>query len=413
MKVTLENGKAIQHIILDPQTLPVEVFPSSYHASPFGGFRIAADFLCQDNVHLYPGASTAYDPEKYGYEADAGGKGTISHIANHSALRLALADGTNGAKSRLRTHDHVRYQAGAATHVKMTIYSDAGTLYSVIRSSITGTVQETLIEQSAWSEVPSTIDVTKGNIYEIMYQWLGVGEVMYFVNGVLRNIVQNAGQFTAPYMKTANLPMSFEIVNDGSLQKIRFGQFDDNDGVFFEIRRSAGAGQFTNICSSARILNGMEYPTISFGYSRALTAVGATMVPLFSLRIKELFNGIPSRIQLLPTLFCLFAETREGGFALVENPTLTGATFVATSPSPAVEIDTAASAMSGGVELFRAGMGANTTEHFDLENIFTVAGSKIRKHAFSGVSDILTVGVMREGNQDFNPRATLNWREVR
>lgn len=413
VKTTSTVNGEIQHMILDDLTLPIEVFPTPYHASPFGGFRTASDFLCLDNVHLYPGTNTPYDPDKYGYEADVGGKGSIAHIPDQSALRFSMADGTNGAKSRLRTHDQVRYQAGAAPHIKMTIYSDVGTLYSVVRTSTSGSVQEALVEQSAWSEIPSAIDVTKGNIYEIMYQWLGVGEVMYFVNGILRNIVENAGLLSKPYMKTADLPLSFEIVNDGSLQKIRFGQFDDNDGVFFEIRRPAGAGQFTYICSSARILNGLDYPTVSYGYTRALTGVSTTLIPLFSLRVKNLFNAINSRIQILPSLLTCFAETREGAFVMTLNPTLTGANFSATSPSPGAEIDIAASAMSGGEELAHFGLGANASAVIPLTDLFTIAGTKIRKQAFTGTSDIFTIGVIREGNQDFNPRASLNWKEVR
>jgi hypothetical protein len=272
---------------------------------------------------------------------------------------------------------------------------------------------DTLVEQSAWNEDASAVDVTKGNIYEIMYQWLGSGQVMYFVNGGLRHIVSNAGQLTAPYMKTANLPMSLEIVNDGATQSIRFGQFDDNDGVFFEIRRTAGSGSFTHICSSARILNGMEYPSISFGITRGLTGVSTTLIPLFSIRVKALFNGIDSRIHILPGLLTCFAESREGAFSVVTNPTLTDASWAATSPSPGAEIDTAASAMSGGTELMRVGLGANTSMAVDLSTIFTVSGTKIRKQAFTDTSDILTIGVIREGTVNFNPRASLHWREVR
>jgi hypothetical protein len=144
-----------------------------------------------------------------------------------------------------------------------------------------------------------------------------------------------------------------------------------------------------------------------------VTGVGTTLLPLFSLRIKNLFNGISSRIQVLPTELLAFAETHEGSFALVLNPNLTGATFAATSPSPGVEIDTAASAMSGGNEIMRIGLGENASTNQDLMKLFTINGTKIRKQAFTGTSDILTIGVVREGAVNFNPRASLVWREVR
>lgn len=415
VKTTPTGDGEVQHVLIDAlqSGTPVYVRPAPYHASPFGGFRTALDFLCQDNVHLYPGTSTAYEPDHYGFEADAGGKGTAAHIADQSAIRLAIADATNGAKSRLRTHDLVRYQSGAATHIKLTGYASDGTLYSVVRSSTSGAPVDILTAQTDWNQDASAVDVTKGNIFEIMYQWLGVGDVWYFVNGGLRHIRSNAGQLASPYMKTANLPLSFEIVNDGATQRIRIGQFDDNDGVFFEIQRTAGAGTFTYICSSARILNGIPYPTLPFGFSRALTGVGATMVPLFSVRVKDLFNGIASRVQILPSLLSCFAETREGAFALVINPTLTGATWAQASPSGAAELDVSASAMTGGTEILRIGLSQDASQTLDLTDIFTIPGTKIRKQAFTGTSDILTVGVAREGSVNFNPRGSLNWREVR
>jgi len=414
VKVTDTPLGVIQHMNIDADTPPVQVYPAPYHASPFGGFRVAQDFMVQDNVHYYPGAATAYDPDKYGYEADAGGKGTITHLPDQSSLRLSIPDSTNGAKSRLRTHDAIRYQAGAATHIKMTIYTSvSGTLYTVVRSSASGVVVDTPVAQTAWNEDASAVDVTKGNIYEIMYQWLGVGEVMFFVNGGLRHVVSNAGQLITPYMKTANLPFSFEIVNDAGIQYMRWGQFDDSDGVFYEVQVPAGAGSFTYICSSGRILNGLPYPMNAFGFSHAMTGVGATLLPLFSMRVNNLFNGIASRIFVLPSFLTCFAETREGAFAIIINPTLTGATWAATSPSGGVQLDTAASVVTGGAEIFRAGLGQDVSQTFQLTDIFTVAGTKIRKQAFTNTSDIFTIGVVREGSVNFNPRATLNWREVR
>lgn len=412
VKVTDTVDGVVQHVNIDSPLLN-EVSPAAYHSSPFGGFRVAADFLVMDHLHLYPGPATGYDPDVYGYEADAGGKGTIAHLPNESAVRMSISDGTNGAKSRLRTHDRVRYQSGAASHIKLTAYASDGNLYSVIRSSATGSVVETKTSQALWNQDASAVDVTKGNIFEIMYQWLGVGDVWYFVNGGLRHVIHNAGVQARPYMKSANLPLSFEIVNDGAAQYIRFGQFDDEDGIYFEIQRAAGAGDLTHICSSARILNGINPPTASFGFTRALTGVSTTMLPLFSIRMNGTLNGISSRVFALPSILSCFSETREGAFAVVLDATLTGATWAATSPSGAIQVDTAANAMTAGTEIARVSLPSNGFQAFDLSSVFTIPGRKIRRKAFTGTSDILTIGVVREGTVNFDPRATLNWLEVR
>lgn len=413
IKTTSTVNGEVQHVNVDsfPSDAPLTVLPAPYHGSPFGGFRSAKDFLVMDNIHLYPGQATAYETDRYGFDSALGG--TATHLPNESAIRLSVPDGTDGAKARLRTHDLVRYQAGASPHIKLTGYGSSGILYSVVRSSATGVVVDTLTEFTQWSENPAEVDVTNGNIYEFMYEWLGVGDIWFFVNGVLRHVDSFTGSLPRPYMKTANLPFSVEIINNGVTQSIRFGQFDDSDGIFFEIRRNSAAADFTYICSSARILNGEPYPTVSSGYSRTLTGVGTTLIPLFSMRIGATYNGISSRIYALPTSLMCFAETREGAFSVTLNPTLTDETFAATSPSPAIQIDTAASAMSGGVEVARISLGADASLLFPLDELFTIPGTKIRRQAFTGISDILTIGVIREGTVNFNPRATLNWREVR
>jgi hypothetical protein len=284
----------------------------------------------------------------------------------------------------------------------------------VVRSSTSGSVVDTRTALTGWSEDATTsVSVTNGNIYEIMYQWLGVGDCFYFVNGRLRHIERHAGLLTTPYMKTATLPISVEVVNSSGTQYIRFGQFDDSDGVFYEIQRTAAAGAFTYICSSARILNGQNYPTTGFGYSAAASGVSTTIIPLFSMRIKATLNGITSRVQALPSRLSFFAESQPGACVLIINPTLTGASWAATSPSPAIEIDSAASALSNGTTMLRVGLGGSESQTYPLDDLFTIEGLKLRRQAFTGTADILTVGVVREGAVNFDPRVTLNWKEIR
>lgn len=391
---------------------PAYVQLSPYNMSPFGGVRAASDLVFSDNVHPYPGATTAYDPDVYGYEKDGGSKGSIAHLADQSALALTLSDGTNGAKSRLRTHDQVRYQSGAPSCIEITGYqSNSGvanqvrrlgifddedgvffqtkgtTNYLVLRSSSDGSTGDDEVQQSSWnvSTYPG-LDITKGNRFRFVIAWLGVEGIQCFINGVHVHTFSFANTLARPYMKSATLPISAEIVNTAAA--------------------SAG-GTLTYICSSARILNGGDYALKPMVYSRATTGVAATLVPLYSIRINATVNTVNSRVQFLPKYAAFFSETAAGAFALVLNPSLTGATWAATSPSPAAQIDTAATAMSGGTGLFRQGQGQNVGYTYDLSTIFSLSGQKIRKQAFTGTSDILTVGVIRETAVSFDPRVTI------
>jgi hypothetical protein len=389
------------------------VAPSQYHGSPFGGFRVAADLVFRDNVHFYPGPATAYDPEVYGFEQT---NGTATHVPAQSAIRLAVA-GASGDKSRLRTHDQVRYQAGAASLLEITAYqSNAGnanqsrkvglfddndgvyfetlgtTNYLCVRSSTSGAPVVTSVAQTAWNGHPyDDLDVTKGNRFRFVLAWLGVEGIQCFINGRHVPTFSFSNTLATPYMKTATLPISVEISNSGA----------------------STAASITYICSTARILNGNPYPMRTFGFSAAKSSVAATMVPLMSFRVGSTLNAIASRVQVLPRSLTFFAETQPGAFALVLGSTLTGATFAATSPSGALEIDTAATAMSGGTQLFYAGQGANTTVPWDLTELFTLTSTKLRRQAFTGTADVLTVGVVREGAVSFDPRASMVWGELR
>jgi hypothetical protein len=392
--------------------VPDYTAPDPINGTPFGGFRVAQDLVFRDAVHLYPGPATAYDPDQYGFEQV---NGTATHLPNESAIRLAVG-AASGDKARLRSHDQIRYQAGAATLVELTGYhSDAGktnqvrrwgifddsdgvffelngtTLYAVTRSSATGSVVDTKIAQTAWDGLDyDDLDMTKGNRYRFVIAWLGVEGVQCFINGRLVHTFRYANTLARPYMKTATLPISVEVVNTGA----------------------SSAASFTYICSTARILNGNPFPLRSFGYSVAKAGVGATMVPIFSIRVGATLNGIASRAQVLPRSVSLFSETQPGALALVHDASLTGATYAASSPSTAVQLDTAASAMTGGTTVFRVGLGANASETWDLKELYTLAGRKLRRQAFTGTSDVLTLGVVREGVVDFDPRATLVWGEL-
>lgn len=70
-----------------------------YDGSLFGGLRAHQDRAVFERLHDYPGPSTAYDPESYGYENDVGNVGSITHVADAGALRLAVNAGTAASPS--------------------------------------------------------------------------------------------------------------------------------------------------------------------------------------------------------------------------------------------------------------------------------------------------------------------------
>jgi hypothetical protein len=80
-----------------------------------------------------------------------------------------------------------------------------GLLYAV-RRSLTVEVAEELITTTG----VSGFDVQKGNIYDIQYQWRGVGNYLFFINNVLVHTMSLLGTLTALSMSNPALPASYK-----------------------------------------------------------------------------------------------------------------------------------------------------------------------------------------------------------
>ena len=80
-----------------------------------------------------------------------------------------------------------------------------GLLYAVQRSLGVETREEVITTTGVTS-----FDVQKGNIYDIQYQWRGVGNYKFFINNVLVHTFSLLGTLTALSMANPSLPMSFK-----------------------------------------------------------------------------------------------------------------------------------------------------------------------------------------------------------
>jgi hypothetical protein len=108
--------------------------------------------------------------------------------------------------------------------------NDGATNYIVLRSSTSGIAFERKIPQSQWNIDTADgsgvsefdLDVTKANIYAFDLQWLGVGRVRCGLETSAGELIyvhsfDNANLFNSVYMKRANLPIRWEMINDGAV----------------------------------------------------------------------------------------------------------------------------------------------------------------------------------------------------
>jgi len=389
-----------------------------YSRSAFEAMRVASNYTLADLIHKYE-----IDPREYSSTTATGG--TVTHLPDQSAIRFAVT-GTSGSSVEFRTNTFFRYQAGKGLRIKQTVYHAdtgqtnqirrwgffdtndgifwqlSGTTFSIVRrTSTTGSPVDNVTNASSFSvdsldgSGPSgiTLDLTKGNIYEINFQWLGVGTVNFYVNGNLVHQIFNANTLAAPYMKTAQLPVCYFIQNSGA----------------------STTSSFTNICNSVIAEGGENPPEYSFcAYNTSFISVTTTERPILSIRPKSTYNSITNRMLILPKILSIATEGTRIGFRLVYNGTLTGASWSSVATYSGTEFDVASTALTGGETLYYGFLpNANDAAAINIEVLFEQVARVLRQNAFATGVDTITVMAVNEQSGSTSVKAALVFNEIR
>jgi len=219
-----------------------------------------------------------------------------------------------------------------------------------IRSSTSGAAVDLEIPQSEWSLVDLfafkdiTLDFTKTQIFFIDFEWLGVGSVRFgfvidgkFVVCYQRN---NANALDVVYMSTPNLPVRYEIENDGQ----------------------GGAASLEAICTSVMSEGGLEDTGITKYISRGATSLTAsssgTLYAVLGIRLKAAALGQVVKI-INTNLICTSNPNFE--WVLLINPTVAGTFTYEDETNSAVQraIGATANTVTGGTPISG---GYSTTE---------------------------------------------------
>jgi hypothetical protein len=186
-----------------------------------------------------------------------------------------------------------------------------GKLYAVLRS---GGV-ETKEEEISISKV-SGFDVEKGNVYDIQYQWRGVGDYKFFINLVHVHTFSNLGTLTALSMEDPALPAMMKATRTSADVEIHAGCVDISSENGNDDRL-----QYASVYADAT-LNGTDLPLVCI-YS-PLQVNSAT-----NTRMAEL-----SRITLTCDKKAVFKVWQTRNLAAI-----TGATFVAINSGSFIQTD--------------------------------------------------------------------------
>ena len=219
-------------------------------ADAFGRLRVAEPQTIFDSKLLYDAAPLLWD------DIELSGAGTASNFSVPTASSV-LSVGANTAGVRIRqTFRRMNYQPGKCQQIIMTgnlrltgggpgitsafglfdddngilLKDNEGIVECILRSNTTGSPVNRTIPQSEWNldtldgNGPSGIrlDFTKSHLIMIDYAWLGVGRVRMgvVIKGCLIYFHEfdNSNILDVSYMSTPDLPLRYQITNDGTGQ---------------------------------------------------------------------------------------------------------------------------------------------------------------------------------------------------
>jgi hypothetical protein len=369
-----------------------------------------------------------YDLAPLRYNAITANSGTITHLPNESSAQLATA-ASAGSSAALQSKAYNRYLPaksqlisitqtfGAATSgiTKRAGYFEAndgifieqnGTtdIAFVKRTSTSGSPVDNRVTQANWNldkldgtgNSRLTLDLTKSQIFIIDLQWLGLGRVRvgFDIGGTIVYAHQfiHANIVTLPYMKTANLPIRWEIAGNGIASMkatcaavISEGGVEKDEGFLM----SAGTG------------------------ATARTFTAGTPLPIVAIRPATTFNGIANRIQLVleSWAFIPTSGTAEFFWQVLYNPTITGGAWTAVNANSCAEVNVTGTAVTGGIPI-AGGHTLSTTAN----RLYEQVGITSHKYpwCYDGAGNQIVIAFVATevaGSSDIH--LDMQWRELR
>jgi hypothetical protein len=387
-------------------------------ADAFGRLRVSEPFTLFDTNSRY------YDHQQF--SSAINGTGNVTYVEAQSSFQLSVGSSVGDSVIR-ETMKVFPYQPGKSQLTLLTFcmntpktnlrqrvglfgandgvfFENDGTYnYMVIRSGSTGV--EERVRQDAWNgdrltglggaSNPSglTLYPDRTQIYYADVEWLGVGTVRvgFIINGVYItchsfNHANQPGN-TKVYMTTATLPIRYEITNAGA---------------------TSGASMMTQICSTVISEGGYNSfgttQTAGTGTTQKRLTNANTYYPVVSIRLAPTrLDSIvfPRQIDVLSPSVNYYRWT------LLQNATLTGATWAGTSPTGTVQYDLAATAVSGGTEIQTGYASARELTQLSATDFFQFQLGR----TLAGVSDVVTLALAATAN-NADVLAELGWQEL-
>lgn len=253
------------------------------------------------------------------------GGGIISYEGDSGAVLLTNSTAPGAISKRTSNYYHP-YTPGVGHNIEMTVragdigknnlrrrwgyfddndgifFESVGTeLFIVLRSSVSGVVEDIRVPQSEWNKdrldgsdsISFDLNPSYPNIYWMDMQWLGAGRVTFGVieqggTRLVAHRIENANNDVHfPYMRTASLPIRVEQENLGA---------------------TSSSSEMRFVCASVKHASKIAITGTKHSDSSNVRTVAAIdgPVPILSVRPKLLFAGRTNRVigRAVSSVFC-------------------------------------------------------------------------------------------------------------
>lgn len=233
-------------------------------------------------------------------------------------------------------------------------YSHATSTGTIVQNTAGVTKSSTHIPKANWnvSTVPG-LDPSKGNVYQIQYQYLGFGNIYFSVENEvtghfdLVHIIEYANNYTAPSL---------------TQPAMRFGMY------------SASTGTTTNVnvqCASVGcFIQGIEKRTRNPRSVKNTQSVSGTFTNVLTIRNRRTYNYLYNQVEVDPVDLNVSSEsTKNVEIEVRTNAVFSGDTnFTSAGNQLVTDVDTTANTVSNGTLIAAFTVGSTGSLNIDLKN---------------------------------------------
>lgn len=342
---------------------------------------------------------------------------TLNGVAENVAVSAAGADSSTTrvvTANEIAAHDFSNVGEGWEVHnmgpnIFFTSFSDGsktGTYEITTATTAVGTFAqslvgadstETIVAQTAWNKDVMdgsgssgiTLDATKGNVYQIRYQWLGFGAIEFSIESsstgdlILVHRIEYGNNNTLASVDNPTLPLCASVKNISNTSDIvlKIGSM----GGFIEGRDT---------------LSGVPH-----SINNTVTGVSTTEVPILTIHSHDIYQSTINRVKIKMISANLSVEGNKTSIIRIrKNAVITGPVSfnVLDSDISTIHFDIAATGVSGGVIVFTSGASKIDQLMIDLEKL----GISLVSPQF------LTITVQATGTSSVEAVTSFNWQEL-